>query len=35
MQILGSTLIALWTLAFRIYRTHPSLALDFKGAGDA
>jgi hypothetical protein len=35
LQILGSTLIALWTLAFRVYRTHPALALAFKRAGDA
>jgi FtsH-binding integral membrane protein len=35
LQILGSPLIALWTLALRVYRTHPSLAPDFKRAGDA
>lgn len=35
LQIFGSTMIALWTLAFRVYRTHPSLALDLERAGDA
>jgi len=34
LQILGSTLIALWTLAFRVYRTHPSLRLDVERAAD-
>jgi hypothetical protein len=35
LQIFGSPLIALWTLAFRVYRTHPSLALDLKRAPDS
>lgn len=35
LQILGSPLIALWTLAIRLYRTHPSLAPDFRRARDA
>jgi hypothetical protein len=35
LQILGSPLIALWTLAYRVYRTHPSLALDLKRAPDS
>jgi FtsH-binding integral membrane protein len=35
LQILGSPLIALWTLAFRVYRTHPSLARDYERADDA
>jgi hypothetical protein len=34
LQILGSTLIALWTLAIRVYQTHPSLVPDFKRARD-
>jgi hypothetical protein len=34
LQILGSSLVALWTLAFRVYRTHPALALDFSRAPD-
>jgi hypothetical protein len=34
LQILGSPLIAFATLAWRVYRTHPSLALDFKRADD-
>jgi hypothetical protein len=33
-QILGSPLIALWTLAFRVYRTHPSLPPDFERVAD-
>jgi hypothetical protein len=35
LQILGSSLVALWTLAYRVYRTHPALALDFKRSPDA
>jgi hypothetical protein len=35
LQILGSTLVALWALAFRVYRLHPSVARDLGGAGDA
>jgi hypothetical protein len=35
LQILGSSLVALWTLAFRVYRTHPALALDFKRLPDS
>jgi FtsH-binding integral membrane protein len=34
LQILGSPLIALWTLAFRVYRTHPAIAVDFRRADD-
>ena len=34
-QIIGSTLVALWALAFRVYRTHPSLAADLKRLDDA
>jgi hypothetical protein len=34
-QILGSSLVALWTLAYRVYRTHPSLALDFNRVADS
>jgi hypothetical protein len=34
LQILGSPLVALWTLAFRVYRTHPSLAREFERADD-
>jgi hypothetical protein len=34
LQILGSPLIALWTVVFRVYRTHPSLAADLKRADD-
>jgi hypothetical protein len=33
-QIFGSTMIALWTLVFRVYRTHPSLATDITRASD-
>jgi hypothetical protein len=35
LQILGSTLIALWALVFRVYRTHPSLGPDFKRVPNA
>jgi hypothetical protein len=35
LQIFGSPLIALWALGFLIYRTHPSLASDFKNVRDA
>jgi hypothetical protein len=35
LQIVGSSLVALWTLAFRVYRTHPSLGSDFKRLSDA
>jgi hypothetical protein len=35
LQIFGSSLIALWTVVFRVYRTHPSLAADFERSGDA
>jgi hypothetical protein len=35
LEILGSPLIALWMLAYRVYRTHPSLKSDFKRAEDA
>jgi hypothetical protein len=34
LQILGSPLIALWTLAIRLYLTHPSVARDFQHADD-
>jgi hypothetical protein len=34
-QILGSPLIALWTLALRLYRTHPSLNAALKQAADS
>lgn len=34
-QILGSPIVALWTLAFRVYRTHPSLAFDLRHVEDS
>jgi hypothetical protein len=34
LQILGSTLVALWTLVFRVYRTHPALRSDFRHIAD-
>jgi hypothetical protein len=34
LQILGSPLIALWTLVWRLYRTHPSLKADAKHAAE-
>jgi FtsH-binding integral membrane protein len=34
LQILGSPLVALWTLAIRVYRTHPALRMDFERADD-
>jgi FtsH-binding integral membrane protein len=34
LQILGSPVIALWTLGLRLYQTHPSLAADLKRADD-
>jgi hypothetical protein len=33
--MVGSPVIALWGLAFRVYRTHPSLTGDFKRVPDA
>ena len=33
-QVVGSPAVALGTLAWRLYRTHPSLAHDFGQAGD-
>lgn len=35
LQIVGSTLVALWTLGLRVYRTHPSLGDEFKHLSDA
>jgi hypothetical protein len=35
LQMLGSPLIALWTLAIRVYRTHPSLADDVARLSDS
>jgi hypothetical protein len=35
LQIFGSTLVALWALGLRVYRTHPSLAVDAKRLDDS
>lgn len=34
LQMVGSPVIALWGLAFRVYRTHPSVAGNFERASD-